>query len=264
MAGILQALVLSSLLILVLALPITNAFPIGKAPKPRSLHQSILRPWKKGRATFYGGADASGTVGGACGFEDPIKEYGLHTVALSTVLYKNGSNCGACYEIKCDKKNKMCKPGASSIYVTATNYCPPGGWCSPPAHHFDLSEPAFTKVAEQSAGVVPILFRRVHCKKQGGIKFTVTGSPYFNMVSISNVGGAGNVKKVEVKGHKKLNHWTELNHNWGTKWDTSATLVGEKLSFRITTGDGRTIVSHNVAPSDWQFGQTFEGKNFNL
>lgn len=84
------------------------------------------------------------------------------------------------------------------------------------------------------------------------------------MVSISNVGGAGNVKKVEVKGHKKLNHWTELNHNWGTKWDTSATLVGEKLSFRITTGDGRTIVSHNVAPSDWQFGQTFEGKNFNL
>ncbi|XP_022860549.1 expansin-A3-like isoform X2 [Olea europaea var. sylvestris] len=145
MAGILQALVLSSLLILVLALPITNAFPIGKAPKPRSLHQSILRPWKKGRATFYGGADASGTVGGACGFEDPIKEYGLHTVALSTVLYKNGSNCGACYEIKCDKKNKMCKPGASSIYVTATNYCPPGGWCSPPAHHFDLSEPAFTK-----------------------------------------------------------------------------------------------------------------------
>jgi expansin (peptidoglycan-binding protein) len=254
MAGILRALVSSSLLILVLALPIANALTIGKTSKR----------WKNGRATFYGGADASGTVGGACGFENPIKEYGLHTVALSSLLYKNGSNCGACYEIKCDSKNKMCKPGTPSIFVTATNYCPPGGWCSPPARHFDLSEPAFTQIAEHAAGVVPILFRRVHCKKQGGIKFTVTGSPNFNLVSISNVGGAGSVKKVEVKGDKKLNYWTELNRNWGTKWDTDATLVGEALSFRITTGDGRTIVSSNVAPNSWQFGQTYEGKNFRL
>lgn len=80
------------------------------------------------------------------------------------------------------------------------------------------------------------------------------------MVAITNVGGAGDVTKVEVKvGNQQ---WTALKRNWGQKWETDAKLVGQELTFRITTSDGKTLVSEKACPKTWQFGQIFEGKNF--
>lgn len=116
------------------------------------------------------------TTVGACGYEDLFEQgYGLRTTALSTVLFQDGSTCGACYEITCID-SPWCLPRRPVIRVTATNFCPPNYtkrtdiWCNPPQKHFDLSMPMFLKIAQYRAGIVPVAFRRVTCDpKQGGM-----------------------------------------------------------------------------------------------
>ncbi|KAK2631668.1 hypothetical protein EUGRSUZ_L02610 [Eucalyptus grandis] len=227
-----------------------------------------LQGWdSSAHATFYGDMRGNETMKGACGYGDLFKQgYGLKTTALSTVLFNDGATCGACYVIICIH-SPWCLPNRPIIRVTATNFCPPNYskptevWCNPPQKHFDLSLPMFLKIARYRAGIVPVAFRRVKCgPKQGGMKFEMKGNEWWLLVLVYNVGGDGQVVDVKIKGTRT--GWVGMTRNWGQNWQTSVDLRGQALSFRVTTSDRMVLQSDNVAPPDWQFGRTYEGRNF--
>nr|AUE24167.1 expansin 52 [Saccharum hybrid cultivar] len=199
--------------------------------------------WSPGTATFYGGSDGSGTMGGACGYGNLYSAgYGVNNAALSQTLFNDGASCGQCYAITCDGSgsrtgSQYCKP-SNTVTVTATNLCPPnyglpnGGWCGPGRPHFDMSQPAWENIGIVQGGIIPC------CTS-----------------SIQNLGGSGSVAAASVKGTNT--GWIQMSRNWGANWQALSGLTGQALSFAVTSTGGQYIQFLNVAPTWWQFGQTY-------
>lgn len=108
--------------------------------------------------------------------------------------------------------------------------------------------------------VEPWPWCRVQCERTGGMRFTMAGKAYFFQVLITNVGSDGQISAVKVKGSRT--GWIPMGRNWGQNWQCDADIRGQPLSFEVTSSGGGAVTSYNVAPSNWQFGQTFEGKQF--
>uniref|UniRef100_A0A0D9W3C2 Expansin n=1 Tax=Leersia perrieri TaxID=77586 RepID=A0A0D9W3C2_9ORYZ len=208
--------------------------------------------WLSGTATFYGGADGSGTMGGACGYRNLYDQgYGINNTALSTALFNDGASCGQCYLIMCDNSRApgWCKVG-TAITVSATNLCPPnwdlpsdnGGWCNPPRPHSDMSHPAWENIGGE---VLEVRRSEVHNQR---VQLLRAGA--------SDEHGRERVSRLHVS--ERIQHrWIQMTRNWGANWQCLAGLAGQALSFSVTSTGGQNIVFDNAVPAGWSFGQTF-------
>lgn len=95
---------------------------------------------EEGEATYY---DANGT--GACGFPASTDYY---VVAMNGVEYDK-DNCGSCIEVTGPK---------GTVTVRIVDKCPGCG-----QGDLDLSITAFTKIADKSAGRVPVSWHYTEC-----------------------------------------------------------------------------------------------------
>src|ERR1035437_9876318 len=116
--------------------------PTGPAP---AIGQS-----ETGQATYY---DATGA--GSCSFDASPGD--LDVAAMNHVEYANSAVCGACAHVVGPK---------GDVTVRVVDLCPE---CAQGA--LDLSAQAFAKIADPSAGRVPITWQVVACSVQGPIQY---------------------------------------------------------------------------------------------
>ncbi|XP_037474159.1 putative expansin-A30 [Triticum dicoccoides] len=123
-----------------------------------------------------------------------------------------------------------------------------------------LSSTLFKKMADWHAGIVPVMYRRVPCMRKGGIRFAFQGNPHWLLVYVTNVGGAGDVGEMWVKGSGGM-VWLRMSHNWGASYQAFGQLGGQALSFKLTSyTTGLTIVAADAAPASWSIGLTYQAR----
>ena len=119
----------------------------------------------------------------------------------------------------------------------------------------DFQRSAWEHIGVYQAGVIPVVYQQVKCWRSGGVRFSLAGSNYFLLVNIQNLSGSGSVGAAWVKGDKT--GWIQMSRNWGANWQAQAGLVGQGLSFAVTSTGGQYIQFLNVMPAWWQFGMAF-------
>lgn len=170
-----------------LFLPLVLAPPAPAAPTPTSTLSPTSTPTaqpaststprpsptpgggevRNGRATYYGATGA-----GNCSFDPSPND--LMVAAMNTVDYANARLCGAYVEVTGPE---------ATVVVRIVDRCPE---C--PQNHIDLSEQAFDRIAELSAGNIPITWRIVSPALDGPIvyRFKEGSNQWWTAVQIRN------------------------------------------------------------------------------
>lgn len=176
---------------------------------------------QSGIATYY---DARGASAWNCSF--PVKDGPLDVTALNFPEYAKSASCGACMKVTGPK---------GSVTVRVVDSCP---GCD--AHHLDLSEEAFAKIADLKAGRVNITYQGIACDVAGNLSYHYKegSSKFWTAIQIRN--HRLPVTKVEYKKSGAYVEMTRSDYNYFI----DAKGAGDQpsgLAIRITAVDGQTV-----------------------
>ncbi|KAK1305535.1 Expansin-like B1 [Acorus calamus] len=214
------------------------------------------------RATFYGSPDCLGTPRGGCGYGEFGRNVNGGDVGAVAWLFRNGSGCGACYQVKCTYPG-LCSDGGVNVVVT--DHGASGNT------DFILSAGAFTKLATptyaselMAYGGVEIQYRRIPCQYPGyNLMFMVTehsNYPHYIGFVIIYQAGQQDITNVELW-REDCQQWWGMRRAFGAVWDMANPPRGA-LNARLTlVGDNRATTSiqlNNAIPNDWKAGAVYD------
>jgi expansin (peptidoglycan-binding protein) len=183
-----------------------------------------------GEGTYYGA-----TGGGNCSY-DPSPG-NLMVAAMNAPQYDNSSVCGMCVEVTGPKG------AASKIVVRIVDKCPE---CK--MGDLDLSQEAFAKIAEVSAGRVPISWQPVACSVTGPMsyRFKEGSSEYWMAVQVRN--SRLPIKKLELQQGGNFIAMSQQDYNYYVE-DSPAPGKGP-FTFRITASTDAQVIESGIALKD--------------
>lgn len=160
------------------AQPVTPTPTVTRSATPTATRSATATPTptpsptpggdvRTGRATYYGATGA-----GNCSFDATPEN--LMVAAMNTIDYANALLCGAFVEVTGPK---------GTIVVRIVDRCPECG-----RGNIDLSQQAFERIADLSAGIVPITWRIVSPQLTGSIiyHFKEGSNQWWTAVQIRN------------------------------------------------------------------------------
>ncbi|KAH7514266.1 expansin-like B1 [Ziziphus jujuba] len=220
-----------------------------------------MNTFTSSRATYYGSHDGYGTSSGACGFGEYGRTVNYGNVAGVSRLYRNGTGCGACYQVRCTNP-QYCTRGGVNIVVT--------DYGEGDRTDFILSTKAYTKLAKPNLaqellahGVVDVEYKRISCKYYGyNLMFKVhehSRYPEYLAIIILYAAGQNDITAVEL-GQEDDDEWRPMRRAWGAVFDMPNPPEGSiDLKFQVKGSNGHDWVqSNNAIPSNWKAGGVYD------
>lgn len=214
------------------------------------------------RATYYGSPDCLGTPTGACGFGEYGRTVNDANVAGVSRLFKNGTGCGGCYQVRC--KASQCTDEGVNVVVT--------DYGEGDRTDFILSTRAYARLARPNValelfayGVVDVEYRRIPCRYAGyNLMFKVhehSKYPEYLALVILYQAGQNEILAVEFL-QDDYKQWVGMRRAYGAVFDTANPPKGDiTLKFQVSGSAGiRWVQAPNVIPGNWQAGVAYDSQ----
>ncbi|KAL7111331.1 hypothetical protein ACP275_05G080900 [Erythranthe tilingii] len=216
------------------------------------------------RATFYGSPDCIGNPYGACGFGEYGRTVNNGEVSGVSRLYKNGSGCGACYQVRC-KIPTHCSEEGTKIVVTDYGE----------GHETDfiLSARAYSNLALPNLaaqllayGVIDVEYKRIPCTYASNLVIKVHHHSHFpTYFAVLPIYQAGTYDITDVQlWLEYCKEWRGMRRVYGTVWDMENPPIGMPINmrFQLVSGGANAEVKWlqiaNVIPTDWKAGVAYD------
>ncbi|XP_076942171.1 expansin-like A3 [Bidens hawaiensis] len=219
----------------------------------RCLHQT--------KAVLF--TNASALSYGACGYGSfATSFYNGHLAAGDPSIFKSGSGCGACFQVRC-MDNKLCSKGGTQVIVTDLN--------NKTETELGVSSRALMAMANKGMeqkilklGSANVEYKRVSCDYKGknlGVRVEESSNMKLNYLAIKFLyqGGQTEIVGVDIARIGSTN-WSFLSRKSGAIWETTRVPVGA-MQFRlvVTSGyDRKTIWAKSVLPANWNVGIVYD------